>query len=215
MINKAGNPSGNRRGERQDVRHSAKFRPEDFPDSGQIRREIARMKYRRSLGAVLRDTISIIVVAAACAVLVSALVCPVLRIYGHSMNDSLEEGDIVLALRRADFHQGDVIAFYYNNNLLVKRVIGNAGDWIDMDKDGTVFVNGSELDEPYLLEKDYGDTNITYPYQVPDSRIFVMGDNRSVSIDSRNTALGCVSQEQIVGKTIFRIWPLSRFGPVR
>jgi len=197
------------------MRRDSIERHQDFPEAGQIRREIARLKYRRSLAAVLRDTIIIIVVAAACAVLVSAFICPILRIYGHSMNDSLKEGDIVIAVRGADFQQGDVIAFYYNNNLLVKRVIGNAGDWIDLDRDGTVFVNGQELEEPYLTEKDYGESNITYPYQVPDSRIFVMGDNRSASIDSRNTALGCVSQEQIVGKAGFRIWPLDRIGPVR
>lgn len=186
-----------------------------FPESDEIRREIRRTKYKSNLLHVFRNTICIIVVAAAVAVLISALMCPVLRIYGHSMNDSLEEGDIVLALRGSNFTEADIVAFYYNNNLLVKRVIGNAGEWIDIDQEGNVSVNNRKLKEPYLKEKAYGEVNITLPYQVPDSRIFVMGDNRSVSIDSRNTAVGCISQEQIVGKVVFRIWPLSRFGAVR
>ena len=185
---------------------------QDFPRSEQIRREMKRTRYRRSLWHALRCTIEVILVAAAVAVLISALMCPVLRIYGHSMNDSLEEGDIVLALKGSDFKQGDVIAFYYNNNLLVKRVIANAGEWVNIDQDGNVFINNRQIEEPYLKEKAYGDANITFPYQVPDERIFVMGDNRTVSVDSRNTAVGCISQEQIVGKVVFRIWPLGRFG---
>ena len=109
---------------------------------------------------------------------------------------------------------GDVIAFYYNNNILVKRVIANPGDWVDMDQDGNVYVNNVLIEEPYLDEKAYGETNIEFPYQVPEGKIFVMGDNRSVSIDSRNTSIGCVAEEQIVGKIVFRIWPLAQMGPV-
>ena len=187
----------------------------DLPASGQIENELRRMRYHRSFASVLMQTIAIIIVAAAAAVLVAVLMFPVLRIYGHSMNDNLAEGDIVLARKGADFDQGDVIAFYYNNNLLVKRVIGEPGDWVDIDKDGNVFVNTKQIEEPYLKEKALGQTNITLPYQVPESRIFVMGDNRSVSIDSRNTAVGCIAQEQIVGKVVFRVWPLGRIGLVK
>ena len=130
------------------------------------------------------------------------------------MNGTLDSGDIVVSVKGSGFETGDVIAFYYNNNILVKRVIANPGDWVDMDKDGNVYVNNTLIDEPYLNEKAYGETNIELPYQVPEGKVFVMGDNRSVSIDSRNTSIGCVSEEQIVGKIVFRVWPLAQMGAV-
>ena len=132
-----------------------------------------------------------------------------------SFRDTLDSGDIVVSVKGSDFEIGDVIAFYYNNNILVKRVIANPGDWVDIDKDGNVYVNNNLIDEPYLSEKAYGETNIELPYQVPEAKVFVMGDNRSVSIDSRNTSIGCVSEEQIVGKIVFRVWPLAQIGAVR
>ena len=131
------------------------------------------------------------------------------------MHGTLDSGDIVVSVKGSDFEIGDVIAFYYNNNILVKRVIANPGDWVDIDKDGNVYVNNNLIDEPYLSEKAYGETNIELPYQVPEAKVFVMGDNRSVSIDSRNTSIGCVSEEQIVGKIVFRVWPLAQIGAVR
>lgn len=131
------------------------------------------------------------------------------------MTPTLEDGDIVVSMKGSDFEPGDVIAFYYNNKILVKRVIAGPGDWVDIDKDGNVTVNGQALEEPYLQEKALGDCNIKLPYQVPDSRLFVMGDHRSVSVDSRNTAVGCVAQEQIVGRLVFRIWPLNGMGALR
>ena len=106
-------------------------------------------------------------------------------------------------------------AFYYNNKILVKRVIAQERDWVDISEDGTVYVNNVLLDEPYISEKALGDCNIDLPYQVPESRVFVMGDHRSVSVDSRNTAVGCVAEEQIVGKIVFCVWPRSEFGPVK
>ena len=151
---------------------------------------------------------------AAIAVLVATLWLPVLQIYGSSMTPTLQDGEIIFSVKTADLEPGDIVAFYYNNKILVKRVICGPGDWVNIDEDGTVYVNEVRLKEPYLAEKALGDCNIELPYQVPDGKIFVMGDHRSTSVDSRNTAVGCVAQEQIVGKIIFRIWPLNRLGDV-
>ena len=170
------------------------------------------MRYRRTFANTLRSTIFILIVVSASAVLIAVLLLPVLRIYGHSMNDTLDEGDVVVSLKGSSFKTGDIIAFYYNNKLLVKRVIGQPGDWVDIDEAGNVYVNQVMLEEPYLDSKAFGETNIELPYQVPESRIFVLGDNRDVSIDSRNTSVGCVAEEQIAGKIVFRVWPIDKMG---
>ena len=146
--------------------------------------------------------------------LVAVLLLPVLQIYGTSMNPTLDEGNIVVSVKGTQFETGDVVAFYYNNNVLVKRVIAQAGQWVDIDQDGNVYVDGVQIDEPYVTEKSLGECNIDLPYQVPESRIFVMGDNRDVSIDSRNTSVGCIAEEQLVGKIVFRVWPLMEIGAV-
>ena len=132
------------------------------------------------------------------------------------MNGTLDNGDIVLSVKSSEMDTGEIVAFYYNNNILVKRVIANSGDWVDIDKDGNVYVNQKLIDEPYLREpKAYGETDIELPYQVPENKVFVMGDNRAVSIDSRNTSVGCVDQEQVVGHIVFRVWPLTKIGFVK
>lgn len=191
-------------------------RPGRFgPTTEQIRSELERVRYRKTFANTLRSTIFILIVVSAMAVLIAVLLLPVLRIYGHSMNDTLDEGDIVVSVKGNKFETGDIIAFYYNNKLLVKRVIGQPGDWIDIDENGNVYLNQVLLEEPYLDSKAYGETNITLPYQVPESRIFVLGDNRDVSIDSRNTSVGCVAEEQIAGKIVFRVWPLENFGFIK
>lgn len=164
---------------------------------------------------VLRSTAFSLVVVAAVAVLIAVLLLPVLQISGTSMTDSLQDEDIVVALNSSGYETGDIIAFYYNNNILVKRVIAAAGDWVDIDKDGNVYVNDELLDEPYVTDKALGDCNITLPYQVPDGRCFVMGDHRATSIDSRNTAVGCVSNDMVIGKILIRVWPLEGFGIVK
>ena len=188
-------------------------RPGRFgPTTEQIRTELERVRYRRSFANTLRSTIFILIVVSASAVLIAVLLLPVLRIYGHSMNDTLDEGDVVVSIKGSTFKPGDIIAFYYNNKLLVKRVIGQPGDWVDIDEAGNVYVNQVMLEEPYLDSKAYGETNIELPYQVPESRIFVLGDNRDVSIDSRNTSVGCVAEEQIAGKIVFRVWPIDKIG---
>lgn len=188
--------------------------PVDLPSAEQIDRERRRLRYRQRYRRTLRSTIAILIVVAALAVLVATLWMPVLRIYGSSMAPTLENGQIVVSVKSTRFESGDLIAFYHGNKLLIKRCIANSGDYVDIDEDGNVSVNGALLEEPYLSEKAYGQTDIELPYQVPDQRRFVMGDNRSASIDSRSTVVGCITEEQIVGKIVFRVWPLDVFGPL-
>ena len=186
-----------------------------LPNTAELEEAVKRGRSYHRFRNMVTSTFLTLVVVAAAAVLVAVLFLPVLRIYGKSMRGTLDNGDIVVSVKSSNMKTGDVVAFYYNNNILVKRVIAGPGDWVDIDKDGNVFVNHEKLEEPYLDDKAYGETNIELPYQVPDGRIFVMGDNRSVSIDSRNTSIGCVSEEQIVGKIVYRVWPLSQIGRVR
>lgn len=181
-------------------------------NSEQLRKELHREQYKSRYRSVLRSTIYMLIVVAACAVLVTTILMPVLQIYGNSMTPTLNEGEIVISLKGSDFERGDIIGFYYGNKLLIKRYIAGPGQWVDIDEDGTVYVDGELLEEPYLTEKTIGDCNIELPYQVPDNRVFVLGDHRSTSVDSRHTTVGCVSEEQIVGKIVFRVWPLEGFG---
>ena len=183
--------------------------------SEQWKKELNREAKRKGFWRSFRNTVFALITVAAIAVLVAVLLLPVLRIYGTSMRPALEEGEYVVSIKGSKFETGDVIAFYYNNKILVKRVIAVSGDWVEIDENGTVSVNGVRLDEPYVTEPSLGECDIEFPYQVPESRIFVMGDHRSVSIDSRSTTIGCVSNEQIVGKIIFRIWPFKDIGPIR
>ena len=182
------------------------------PTVEQLEQEIKRVKYQRRYRTVLKSTVYTLITVAAVAVLVATLWLPVLQIYGSSMTPTLQDGEIVFSMKTSQMEPGDIVAFYYNNKILVKRVIAGPGDWVDMEPDGTVFVNGVALEEPYLEEKSFGDADIELPYQVPDGRFFVMGDHRNTSVDSRHTAVGCVAQEQIVGKIVFRTWPLDRLG---
>lgn len=184
------------------------------PTSAELRQELSRVRYRKRYRTVFKSTLYTLITVAAIAVLIATLWLPVLQIYGTSMTPTMVNGDVVISLKTDEYKYGDVLAFYYNNKILVKRVIAGPADWVNIDLDGTTYVNGTMLDEPYVDEKAYGDTNIKLPYQVPDGRIFVIGDHRSTSVDSRNTAVGCVAQEQIVGKIIFRIWPLDKIGAI-
>ncbi len=177
------------------------------PSSEEIREEISFQKRRTSFWRILTTTIFTLMCVAAAAILLATQLFPTLRIYGSSMNPVLREGEIALSVKGSSFSPGDVVAFYYNNKLLVKRVICGPGDWFNLQADGTVYVNGNPLKEPYLTEKSFGQCDLELPYQVPEGQYFVMGDQRESSVDSRLTQVGCVPLEQIVGKIVFCVWP--------
>ncbi|HAE16943.1 MAG TPA: signal peptidase I [Erysipelotrichaceae bacterium] len=184
------------------------------PTADEISQEITAGKRRRTFFRTLRSTAFAMLSVAAVAILIATQLLPTLRIFGSSMSPTLEEGEIVVAVKTSKFKTGDIAAFYYNNKLLVKRVICGPGEWFNLQEDGTVYVNGIRLEEPYLTEKHMGSCDLELPYQVPEQQYFMIGDDRESSVDSRLKQVGCIPEEQIVGKIFFRIWPLSAFGKV-
>lgn len=193
-------------------KYIAKHRKKDVPELDALQKELKRERYKRRFRRLLRSTVNALIVVAAVAALLATLVLPVLQIAGTSMEPMLTDGDIVLLVKTKELKTGDLCAFYYSNKILIKRVIGTPGDYIWIEKDGTVYLNGTFLDEPYVLEKALGECDVEFPYQVPENHYFVMGDKRESSIDSRSSVIGCVSEDQLVGKIICKIWPLSQFA---
>lgn len=184
----------------------------DLPPVDALQKELKRERYRRRFRKLLRSTVNALIVVAAVAALVATLILPVLQIAGTSMEPNLNDGDIVLLVKKKNLQTGDLCAFYYSNKILIKRVIATPGDYIWIESDGTVFLNGNPLDEPYISEKALGECDVEFPYQVPENCYFVMGDKRETSIDSRSSVIGCIPEDQIVGKIFCRFWPLSEFA---
>lgn len=184
----------------------------NLPGSQELEQELKRERYKRRYRRTLQSTFFSLVTAAAAAVLVATLWLPVLQIYGASMTPTLEEGQIVASVKAKNLEPGDIVAFYYGNKVLIKRYIAGPGTWVNILEDGTVLLNDEVLDEPYLKEKALGICDLEFPYQVPENTYFLLGDQRETSVDSRHSSVGCITQEDIVGKIIFRVWPLDSIG---
>ena len=192
-------------------KYIAKYSKHDMPQLDDLQKELKRERYKRRFRKLLRSTINALIVVAAVAALIATLILPVLQIAGTSMEPSLNDGDIVLLVKTDNLKSGDLCAFYYSNKILIKRIIATPGDYIWIESDGTVFLNGEPLDEPYVSEKALGECDVEFPYQVPENSYFVMGDKRETSIDSRSSVIGCIAEDQIIGKIFCKFWPLEDF----
>ena len=192
-------------------KYIAKHSKNDVPQLDALQKELKRERYKRRFHRLLRSTVNALIVVAAVAALVATLILPVLQIAGTSMEPNLNDGDIVLLVKKKDLQTGDLCAFYYSNKILIKRVIATPGDYIWIESDGTVFLTGNPLDEPYISEKALGECDVEFPYQVPENCYFVMGEKRETSVDSRSSVIGCIPEDQIVGKIFCKVWPLSEF----
>ena len=181
-----------------------------IPSKKQIETERKRYRRQKAYNKALRGTVYVLTIVAAVAVLIATLVLPVLQIEGTSMEPTLTNGDIVLLAKTTRFNHGELCAFTWNNKLLVKRVIGLPGDWIEIDTDGTIYLNGEKLEEPYVAQIAFGECDLEFPFQVPQEQYFVVGDMRENSVDSRNSLIGCIPKDQIVGKVFFRVWPFEK-----
>ena len=184
----------------------------EMPEIELLQKELKRELYKRRFRRILRSSFHALIVVAAVAALIATLLLPVLQIAGTSMAPNLKDGDIVILAKTSRLQTGDLCAFYYSNKILIKRVIGVPGDYIWIDRDGTVYLNNEPLDEPYITEKALGECDMEFPYQVPENSYFMMGDQRSTSIDSRSSVIGCIPEDQLIGKILCKFWPLSEFA---
>ena len=183
-----------------------------IPSLAEIQRERKRIRRGTYYRQALQSTISVLIVVAAIAVLIATLFLPILQISGDSMSPTLEHDDIVVLLKTKDFDRGDLIGFYYQGKILLKRVIALPEDIVVIDGEGNVYINEELLEEPYITDKGLSDCDLEFPYKVPGTGYFVMGDRRSNSVDSRNSIVGAIAQEDIIGKVSVRVWPLSKIG---
>ena len=183
-----------------------------LPTKKQVETERKRYRRKKAYNKALRGTVYVLTIVAAVAVLIATLILPVLQIEGTSMEPTLSNGDIVLLTKTTRFNRGDLCGFTWNNKLLIKRVIGTPGDWVEIDTDGTIYLNGELLEEPYVEQPAFGECDLEFPFQVPQEQYFVVGDMRESSIDSRNSLIGCIPKDQIVGKVFFRVWPFNRLS---
>ena len=183
-----------------------------LPTKKQVETERKRYRRQKAYNKALRGTVYVLTIVAAVAVLIATLILPVLQIEGTSMEPTLSNGDIVLLTKTTRFDRGNLCGFTWNNKLLIKRVIGTPGDWIEIDTDGTIYLNGEKLEEPYVEQPAFGECDLEFPFQVPQEQYFVVGDMRESSIDSRNSLIGCIPKDQIVGKVFFRVWPFNRLS---
>lgn len=186
-----------------------------LPTMDEVVRERRRIRYQKIYLRTLSSTLGILVVVAALAVLIASLFLPVMQISGDSMVPTLNNGEIVVLVKTENFTTGELCSFSWNNRTLIKRIIAGPGDWVEIDEEGTVYVNDARLEEPYVSEKSLGECDLTFPYQVPDNHYFALGDHRATSIDSRSSVIGCVEKEQIIGKVVFRVWPFRDMGWIR
>ena len=182
------------------------------PEPEALQHELKRERNKRRFRKLLRSTVSALIVAAAVAAIIATMVLPVLQIAGTSMEPTLYDGNIVLLVKTNKLKTGDLCAFYYSNKILIKRVIATPGDYLWIEPDGTVFLNGEALDEPYVTAKALGECDIEFPYQVPENQFFMMGDQRETSVDSRSSVIGCIPEDQVIGKILCKFWPLSQFS---
>ena len=185
-----------------------------IPSLPEIQRERKRIRRGAYYWQALRGTVAVLLVIAAIAVLIATLFLPILQISGDSMSPTLEHDEIVILLKTKEFERGDLIGFYYQGKILLKRVIALPEDEVAIDADGNVYVNGELLEEPYVTDKGLGDCDLEFPYKVPGTAYFVLGDQRSNSVDSRNSAIGAISKDDIIGKIFLRVWPFSKIGLV-
>lgn len=187
----------------------------ELPSSQDVEQELKRERYKHRYKRTLKSTIFALVTASAAAVLIATLWLPVLQIFGSSMTPTLNEGEIVVSVKVNELEPGDIVAFYYGNKVLIKRYIAGPGTWVDIQEDGTILLDGQVLEEPYLAEKAFGICDLELPYQVPEDTYFLVGDHRETSVDSRHSSVGCIAEEQMVGKIIYRVWPFDVFGNVQ
>ena len=186
----------------------------NLPNSAEVEKELKREKYKLRYKKTLKSTVFALITASAAAVLIATLWLPVLQIFGSSMTPTLQEGEVVLSVKTDNLEPGDIVAFYYGNKVLIKRYIAGPGSWVNILEDGTVFVDDALLVEPYVSERSLDICDLEFPYQVPEDTYFLVGDHRSTSVDSRHSSVGCISEDQIVGKIVYRVWPFEVFGTI-